>query len=34
MSHTRQEQMEAFGRFLGILDEIAGQMSVGPQADK
>ncbi len=22
MSHTRQEQMEAFGRFLDILDEL------------
>ena len=22
MSHTRQEQMEAFGRFLNILDEL------------
>ena len=33
MSHTRQEQMEAFGRFLDILDELR-QMSVGPQANK
>lgn len=34
MIHTREEQMEAFGRFLDILDELRGQMSVGPQADE
>ena len=25
MSHTRQEQMEAFGRFLDILDELRSE---------
>ena len=32
MLHTRKEQMEAFGRFLDILDELR-EMSLGPQAD-
>ena len=31
--HTREEQMEAFGRFLDILDELRVKMSMGPQAD-
>ena len=28
MSHTRQEQMEAFGRFLDILDELRVKLSL------
>ena len=29
MSHTRQEQMEAFGRFLDILDELRVKCQIG-----
>ena len=33
MLHTRKEQMEAFGRFTDILDELREKCPTGPQAD-
>lgn len=31
--HSKEEKMEAFGRFLDILDELREKMSVGQEAD-